>query len=787
MPDNSLSFEEILNMNFASSKQKIQKNYGLKLAKSMWTNISVGYNNYYQNRLTQWKTAREFAKGISNHNEFKNLLNIEGAKAWVNMDWTLLKILPRYKQSLLGRWMDRDEEITVKATDIMSSIYREREKILAKYRMENKEQIAQMEQMAGTKLEDGFTPQDQDELEIWHKRKNRLPEEAFFEKTINQIIENSYKDALKRELLSDGIEVNVLVTKLERVVSHSKSFANRLKIRRCKPERTVYNIFESSIGEDVSIVGEAYPMKITDIRREFPDLDEKKLFELAKKSQKGLNQAEPLSWNDSYVYSFTRPYDDYSIMVFDFEVKSVDKDYYVKTKNQYDKDIIVPKKSKPNPRGDQEMKGEVIENERYNIYCGIWAVDTDIMLQWDIAPNMIRPYQNGVDCFFNYSIVIPDNDGTLVPSLIDRAIPCVRQMILTGLKIQQMKSMMEPDNEQIDLDSWQGLDLGTGNTLQPLQLLKLKQQTGKTFFDSSDEQGNAGQKRPPVSNGALSGNVAQINVLINDYNFWLQRLNDEIGENADSLGSVVAAKRGAAVNQNQIQAANNATEYIYQHYLQLMELNATKIGYILWDMIIAESGDYKQMLGMNNDMIDTTFDINVRMSSKSERKNKLSEYVSLAVQEKTIPLSQAYVLNDMENPKDAIMYLEFSEKKSAEMAAQSSQQQMQMNAQIQQQSLMSKAQADSMVLDAKYKGEEKLEKARADKDAYKELVKLVSDATLKSIEMNVPLPQEVSQLFNSLKENIITQSIIKPEQKEQQELAAQQQAAEQEAAQQEQM
>ena len=769
-------FEEILQLQFDTPSKKRKTDYGLKLSKSFWSNVSVGYNSYYQQRNSNWETNRLYSTGKIDHTEFMSRLNVEGNKAYINIDWSIAKILPKYQEALLAGWMDRDERPKVKATDILSSYVKDREKILAKYRMENKDKIAHLEQVSGQKLEDGYTPENEDELDTYFKTKWRLPEEIFFEKTLRQIFNNNNYDSFKREIITDELNTSCLVAKIETVNSHSKTLANRIKLRRCKPERVFYNIFESPIGDDLSLIGEAYPLTIAEARRQYPKVSEQDWYKIADKCQKGLKQAEPLTWYDSYIYSYTRPYDDYSFMVLDYEVKSIDKEYYVKTENQYGNTVVIPKKGKPNPQGNQEMKGEPIENERFNIYCGVWAIDTDIMLDWDIAENMIRPYQNGVDVFFNYTIVIPNNDGTYQPSLIERGISNVKAMALYKLKIAQMVSLMKADGVSIDVAGLDKVEIGQGQSYTRMEIKKIYNQTGEVWWDSTDTTGTGldGQKNPPITSLPQSGNVAQINTLIQLYNFELQNLNDEFGVNNDFLGAQVAAKRGARVSDNQIEAANKATEYQYTHFLWFMSMIATKIGYKLWDIIVFESSNLKEMSGINSDMIDTTFDIDIELSSKSQDKKELEEMVQIALQKQIVSLSQAMQIRAMDDNKEAILFLERAEKKAAESAAESKKQDVEMNSKAQQDSLMMKAQADGMLEGKKAEREVAVEKAKGDAKAYEEMIALVRDAYIKSIETGQPVPESLKPLIDALTQNVINQSIIKPAQAEQ---AAQQQAA----------
>ena len=94
----------------------------------------------------------------------------------------------------------------------------------------------------------------------------------------------------------------------------------------------------------------------------------------------------------------SRPYDDYSFIGFDFEVRAYDTEYYVQQRNSRGDDMLIEKRGRPEYLGPDK---QMVETGRNNVYCGLYCPVADVMLYWDIAPNQIRPFQNGVDCFSN--------------------------------------------------------------------------------------------------------------------------------------------------------------------------------------------------------------------------------------------------------------------------------------------------------------------------------------------------------------------------------------------------
>jgi hypothetical protein len=746
------SFESLLALQYDQPSLKRQEWYGLKLVKSMWTYIAYGNNGFFSARQKQWEENRLWSKGAKDNKEFNSMMGVEGNKSWINIDYEILKIVPRWLKGTVNRFMDRDEKPSVKATDIVSMQFKEREKIIARYRMENQIRIQQQQAAAGNgiKLEDGYTPENEDALELYYKIKFRIPEESFMENTVEQIWQNSDKENLKRECISDCAKFNLIMLKMEELpYTAGTTLSNRIRIRKVDAENSIYNIFKSPNGSDVTIAGEAYGYTISEARRKYPKVSEEKWFAIAQVARKGLNQSRPLEWQDSYVYSYVRPYDDYQIIAFDFEVKVFDKEWYVSGDWG-----THPKKGRPQqlPQG-----ASLVQGGRLNWYHGLWVVNTDIMLEWGVNDNQIRPYQNGVDSFSNYCLVYPDADGYYVPSLVERGIPIVRQMVIIGLKIQQMVSLMEPDNMSVDIHGLHQLDIGTGIKYTPIQLLRIKSITGRAYWDSMDASG-MGMEGNPIPYGELpnGGNVAQLNILIGVYNFWMLRLQDEWGENDETLGRATPGKKSAAATKQAASVGGGSTEYLYDFWIMIAEQMSTKITYRLWDMLVFEGAQYKELQGTDRSLIDSTFDVNVDMIDKRAKKERQMARIQEALDSKLITMSTAEMLEEIENPKDVIMYLEAVEKKAQKIEMSKMERQIQLNAQVQQQSTQIATQGKLKEIQANAMAKVLIEQAKGNEASFKELVKMISDAESEAMKSGRELPMDLMAIKNVLLNDVLT-------------------------------
>ena len=756
------SMDELLSMSIDAPSKKRRMEYGLKVAQGIFNSADRNTDGYYGKRYRQWRANRDFSYGTNSMKEFMDLMRIEGNQSYINLDWTPIKIAPKFVEILLGGFMNRKEVPAVTAVDDMSTSAKEEEKQEAKFRMENKEKIMQIEAEMGEKIEtQKYIPEDEDDLALYFDMEYRLPEEILFEQRIKKVFDNNDYPVMKRKILRDLIDTNFAWTKL------SYDPNDNIKISVPKPDNMIYNVFESDSGRDISYVGEVYPMKISVLRRKY-NVDEETLFKLAQKASRELKRSENLYWKDSYKYTEIRPYDDYSVLIFDFEVKSVDVEYSVKTENRFGNMLVVPKQGKPVAPKGQEIVGEVIETKRMNIYQGIWVCDTDIMLKWEISPNQIRPYQNGVDVFFSYSVISPNATGSLIPSMIERALGPIRQMVLIRLKMQQLIATMRPDGYMIDISGLRDVDLGLGDSVEPLKLMKIWDQTGRVYYDSTGDDGE--RKSPPITPLPSNQNVSMLNTLVAQYNFELERLREEMGISEYRDGSSIPAKTGLGVMQQQVQSSNNATEYIYQSCVHLLEETGMKISMMLWDSIVLKAKKFKEFEGYEMSLLDMTFDVRVNMINDDQSRAELTQLMNTALAAGMITYEQAFKIKHIEDVKLAELYLARSMKKAKKEAQEAAQQNAQMNAQIQQESAAAKAQGDAQLEQMMAESKIAVNRSKNDGDKEIELIKFATTMYASVVGKGIELPAELKQFADTILGNAI--------QPQMQEQAAQQAAME---------
>lgn len=757
MSDNKDNNKEILNFHLGNPKLKRDKEEGLKIAKF----LQKAYNSgYFSRRNKKFEKNRKFSRGKQPMAEFLDLLNVDGKEAFVNLDMKAPAIAPKFMQVILGGFMKRDEKVKASAIDPISVDRKKLNKEDAEFRMNHGDMVKQIEQETNLKLmaTGEFTPNNYEELELYFGLEYQLPEEILFEKGCDFVLYENGWSVIKRKILEDIMETGLAATKTA-VLNNGK-----IVIKRVTPENMFYGFSQYDDFRDVSYIGEVVSMKIIDIRNNYPQIEEDTIFKLARQA-KQYNQS--VKWEDRFRYTIDRPYDDWTVDCFDFELKTIDTMMYQAKTNKFG-NLIVEKRDKvPQRLGDNK---EMITKDMYVIYRGVYVLNTDIVLEWGVAKNMIKPSsaKEMADAYFSYSMYMFENLDLENMAIPERMETSIRQMTLAHLKIQQLIAKLRPSGLIIDIDSLSDINIGQGKALNPLELQRIYDQTGNIYYRRRSEDGDS-QNGVPIQEAPNSGSVSQIQELILVYNHYLDRLRDEIGVNEYREGAAVNPKLGLGVQQSQIQASNNATDFIYDAYLNIFQQTSLKISLLLYDSVLYGGRQYADYI-KSNQIDGKNFDIKIEVMPDDKEKAFLEAMIQTALSAGVIDFEDAFRVRGIKNIKLAEMYLTKAKKNKQEQDMLKAQQNSEMNSKAQQESIQTKAQMDAQL--EQLQGQNKMSVVAAELKLKQQLSEqeFVQMALMKSFELSKPLTEEMSQIVNTF--------FIKKQQEQMQEQMMQQQQQE---------
>jgi hypothetical protein len=708
--------------------------------------------------------------------EFLDFLGIDGKQAFVKLDMTPPAILPKFLDIVVERFMEMEERPTVCAVDNGSKRKKQADKDEAEFGMNMGGVIQQLEQEAGMPLMDPqkYIPENYDDLELYFETEYRLPVEVKFEKRILDTMRDGGYEVFKRQVLFDLVEVGIGCAFV-----YKDAYGNK-KYRRCDPETMVYGYSRFDDFRDCTVIGELEKMKFSELRVMHPEVDEKQWFDMFCQTEQGIKAQ--LSWVDEWRYFMERPYDDAVIEVFHFQVVTTEDRMWVEKTDKRGKTVLNEKKEKPKYLGENK---NLIEKRIHVVYSGCYSKTTDSMIEWKVMENMIKPHHALHEAFTNYVIFMPNNRDMQNMSLVERCITPIRMLSLIQLKKQHMIAKMRPDGLLVDKSSLTGINLGMGNDAEtPMAILSQFDQTGVLIHNSIDEDGET-RKAPPIQPINSSGNAMALQALDAEYQFWLEKLRNDLGTNEYVEGQAVNPKLGLGVMENQVAASNRATNYIYRAYLGIMEGIAKRIAIMDWyDIVDKGAPEYDIAPGEVGDKI---FDIHIEMAPTERDRQYIEAMAQTAVTAGIITFEESIKVRRIakENVKLAEMYLSKYEGKRKREAQEEAANNAQVTAQVQQQSAQMKAQADAELLNMKAQADMQKQGMMNDGSKTQTLGTIVNTIISEYLKSGKPLsdlPDELKQIVGAFAQNVMgTQEIqsMQNQQQAQQMVMAQQQAQQQ--------
>ena len=742
--------------------------YGKNVAQSIYSTI-YGNQTYFWLRNNRFRKNRQIANGKIDMSVFMDRLEMNSKANFVNINWKSIIIGNTIVARLVGSWMSRSEKVTVTATDSASAMLKKNAADEAEFIYQNKEVLSQIQQESGIPIipQDQFIAEDKDELDRWISEFNHLPEEIQYSIGCNNVLEaNGWNDVLKQRLLHDSAEVGLVCTYT------FMDEEGEVHVQWIRPENAIYSYSDFPDFRDTTYRGHILSMKVSEIRARYSiaaggTLTEEDIFRLAQ-SSKEYQLTDKIKWMQDWNVAWLRPYDEWNIDLVQFEIRTLDSDGYTVTKTKKNGSTII-RKGKPEKIDENQ---EYLEEKKWNIYEGVYCPVTQTMIKWGIKKNMIRPQDPKElgNAEFSYSFYMYDPydmRNVAVPEKIEEPI---EQMILARLKIQQMVAKMVPAGASIDVDALQELDLGLGDSVKPLEVQKIWEQTGKLYYRGRDAEGN--RIPVPITELANTGFAPQLQALIQLYQFHYQVLKDELGEDPNLMNQA-AQPRVAASNIEASRAlANNATEYMYDAYIYVMEETCKKIACLLNKSVTYGAKKYRDIL-KQEDVKDRNFVATVKMMPQAQEIANLQIMMNNAMASNPQLVMYLDPFKVMRIAKENVdlgeLYFRQAQKRYIKTEQENAQNNSEQNAQAQQASIQAKMQADTALTQQQALTKEK---------------EIILQGVFDLAKANIPVPPELQQLVATMLQNVTVPIGVQNEQ--QQEALAQQQQQQQQQMQQEQ-
>ena len=691
----------------ASDLEKLNKEYGLKVARAIKHEWFSGATSKYHNHKNNFHTLRLYARGEQPIQKYKNELSINGDLSYLNLDWKPVPIIPKFVDIVVNGMAQRNYQVNCfsqdefgvsKRTEYMESMLRDMRAKSFDNLIKQQYDI-DMQENDPEKL-----PDSEEELSLHMQLDYKQAVELAEEQAINVLLENSDYDLTRRRVLYDLTVLGIGATKT------SFNWSSGAKAEYVDPANLVYSYTKSPYFEDVYYIGEIKEIPINELVKQFTDLKEEDIKSILNK--KGL------------LYNYSNNSDKNKVDVLYFNYKSHMNNVYKLKKTVSGSEKVIEKDDQFNPPKDKQEGGKFEKLERVieTIYEGVYLIGADKLLKWKMADNMMRTDSDFSSVKMNYQIVAPRMYEGKIESIVSRITSFADMIQLTHLKLQQVMARMVPDGVYLDADGLAEVDLGNGTNYNPQEALNMFFQTGSVIGRSFTSEGDQNPGKVPIqqiSNGVNSGKLQS---LISTYNYYLQMIRDVTGLNEARDAST--PDRNALVGVQKIAAANSntATRHILQSMLyitaEVAECLSLRIADIIEysptrDAFIRALGAHNvATLKEMNNLHLYDFGIIIELMPDDEEKQMLENNIQVALGQRLIDLDDAIDLRNVRNIKLANQLLKVKRKKKMQRDQAMQKQNMQSQSQANQQTQQAAAQAEIQKNQARIQGDVQLEQTK---------------------------------------------------------------------------
>ena len=722
---------------FVSDAEKATDEFGLQIGQAIqyeWFKKDGRQCRFYS-QWGEFHRLRLYARGEQSVGKYKNELAVDGDLSYLNLDWTPVPILPKFVDIVVNGMSDRLFKVKAYSQDAISQSKRSKFQQLIEGEMLAKPILENIQEQMGINpfsVDPQQLPTSDEELSLYMQLNYKPAIEIAEETAIETMFDENHYDDIRKRIDYDLTVLGIGVAKTEFLPGSG------VKVEYVDPANIVYSYTEDPNFKDCFYWGEIKTVPIIELKKIDPTLTNSDLEEISKYGQSWYDYYNVAQYYDNDIF-----YRDTTTLMY-FNYKTTKKVVYKKKIKDSGAISMVEKDDQFNPPEEMMEEGsfEKVEKTIDVWYNGVMVMGTNIILKWEMAENMVRPKSATQHALPNYVAVAPRMYKGVIESLVRRMIPFADLIQITHLKLQQVIAKVVPDGVFIDADGLNEVDLGTGAAYNPEDALRLYFQTGSVIGRSYTGDGEFNNARVPIQQLTSNSGASKTQMLIGNYNHYLNQIRNVTGLNEARDGStpdpnsLVGLQKLAAAN------SNTATRHILDGSLYMYRSLAESLSYRVSDVL--EYADFKDefinkigkynvsILDDINDLYLYDFGIFIEVSPDEEQKAQLEQNVQIALSKGDINLEDAIDIREIRNIKLANQLLKVKRKAKQEREEKMKMQAQAMQAQQQMQSQQMAAQASMQKMQAEAQAKMQLKQAEI---AF-EIEKMKNEAQLKSMLMD---------------------------------------------------
>ena len=647
-----------------SDAEKATWEYGLQVSRAIeqeWFNYGGGGSNRYISNFNTFHDLRLYARGEQSVQKYKDEMAVNGDLSYLNIDWKPVAVLSKFSNIVANGISQKQYDIKAFAQDPESLKKRSKYADDIMFDMYTQEaQAIATEVLPGdfsrSPLSASELPESKEEMELHMQLSYKQSIEIAEEEAINTVLSVNEFPLVQKQYNQDLVNIGIGATKT------SFNTAEGIVVDYVDPAYMVWSYTEDPNFDDIYYVGEVKAITLSELKKEFPDVDNEELERIQK-----------MPGNRQYVRGMEQ-YDYNTVQVLYFEYKTYMNQVFKIKKTDSGLEKAIEKTDEFNPPENDNF--ERVSRTIEVLYSGAKVIGTDIILKWELAENMSRPYADTTRVEMSYAMCAPRMYKGKIQSLISKCIGFADIIQLTHLKLQQVLSRMVPDGIFLDMDGLAEVDLGNGTNYNPAEALNMYFQTGSVVGRSLTQEGEMNRGKVPIQELSSSSGQGKIQALITAYNYNLQMIRDVTGLNEARDGSMPDANALVGLQKMAANASNTATKHITDASLYLSLKTCENISLKIVDAINFPLTKNSLMNSISTFNVETLkeieslnlhdFGIFLEMEPDDEERAGLKQDIQIALQTKEIDLEDSIDIQQIKNLKLATQMLKLKRKKKIE-------------------------------------------------------------------------------------------------------------------------
>lgn len=704
---------------------EVQKgnDFGTQVAEAIqyeWFRRESTTCKYYQQR-DEFHKRRMYANGLQSVAKYKEYFAVNGDMSYLNLDWKVIPVIPKYVDILANGIAQREFSINAIAVDPTSVDEKSKKRESLKTDMIAKDFILEAKKQTGFDLASvpiDQIPESEDEIDIKMEFEFKPPIEQAVEVAVETVFkENNYNEVVRKRIERDIIEIGVGFGR------HRFIPGDGIRIEYVDPANLVWSYTEDPYFQDCFYFGEYKNTNLSEVYKEFPNLDAE---------QKQRLQSISSSWNNYYELNLNgQPQDvlDGKLGLLYFNYKTSREKVWKKKKNSKGGLKVIAKDNDFVYKGTGDADFEKLTKVEEIWFEGILVLGTSILLKWEVCKNMVKENSNLNKVQPNYIGVAPKMYKGYVDSTVNRMIPFADDIQMSWLKLQQIKQRVVPDGQFIDVDGLVGIKLGGGNSYTVDDAMNMYFQTGSVIGRSSTVGGEFNNAKVPIQEIRHSSGQDKINSLWDsiqksmDMIASVTGINQAIDASNPDKNSLVGIQKMAAYS------SNVATRHILYGSMfvtkELAKCITIRISDVLQfsemkkDLINKISSNNVSALEKIQDIYLHDFAINIELTPDEEERAKLESDITFEIQQGNLGVEDKYAILGIKNLALASKYLSIKKEKRMKQRQDQKMQEIQAQTEGNMQSAQAASESKAQLIQLEGQSKAMVEQARVNAEIEK--------------------------------------------------------------------